>query len=81
MKTALTAILAVSMFGLPQQAAAGTLADVLFPKAKPNIAATSRPNLDKAPTGSVARVKDRVKASADKKPAYPEAFLWSFPFQ
>jgi hypothetical protein len=82
MKTALAAIIAVSTFGSSQQASAETLMDILFPKAKPDIAGTSRPRLDNAPTGSVANPPTPATVPADARPekqSYPEAILWSFP--
>ena len=80
MKTALIAIATMSMFGLSQQAAAETLMDILFPKAKSSIAGTNRPNLDNAPVGSVVKAKKHIPDPAQTKSGYPEAILWSFPY-
>jgi hypothetical protein len=80
MKTAFAAIVAASLFGLSQQAAAETLIDILFPKAKPDIAATSRPKLDHAATGSVVKAKNHVPPPADQKSSYPQPILWSLPY-
>lgn len=80
MKTAFAAIVAASLFGLSQQAAAETLIDILFPKDKPDIAATSRPKLDHSPIGSVVKAKNHVHAPADQKSSYPQPILWSLPY-
>lgn len=80
MKTALAAIFAMSLLGLPQQANAETLMGMLCSKARPTASATGGKHLDQAPTGSVVKSKNPAHADAAKKPAYPEALLWSLPY-
>ena len=80
MRSTVAAVLASFMFALPQPVNAKTLLDVLFPKSKAEIA-TTRPELDNSPTGSIepadaARVKS---TNRPEKPAkYPEAFYMSY---
>jgi len=80
MRSTLAAVLASFTFALPQSANAECLLDLLFPRSKVE-AATSRPELDNSPTGSVnaaAAAKITSEPRPEKRVKYPEAFYLSY---